>query len=289
MVVKKSSSEVLQRFDKSFKWTFLHALFAVTNKINKSDIKATLRALHTSHPSLLRLLLVKDDDGDLPIHSAVRTGNIGHIQALVELADKSLPIDLKKMFEARNNMECTPLQLACDWKRYDIVELLLEICVREEFCEDVTGVPYVVAQSAEILYKALGKGNWKILGIFLNVFMKFMYDKRTIVQILNLPNKRDKATAWFYLMECSPDILRNVCELLEEYNLHLDDLHVDDYGSTMLHLAYRVNAQDKIHLLEEFKGDPEHKNERGYMACERAHTLDDAPLSKSSKVGRRYS
>ena len=215
------------------------------------------------------MLSAKNFDGENPVHSAVKTGNIKRLQLLLQLArKKDLPIPMKAILETKTKKGRTPLQVACNKKKYDIVEPFLEVCVEEGFCQDVTGVsaPNLSSRckSAKMLPEAIAKGSWEVLHIFLRVLRKSNYDTEAIIQILNLPDEKG-VSPWFYLMECDTDVLRKVCEILRDYDIALDDLEADKYRSTMLHLAYRANCTERVTILEEFGSDPNHKNTRGYI------------------------
>ena len=269
--------------DQAWRWSFLHALFAVKDDINE-DIRDILIHLHRYNPGLLNLLVIKDIDGDTPMHSVIKTGNTKRLRVLLDqLKSWDDLILIEVILETKNNEGYTPLLLACVERRHKMVESLLEVCIREGFCQDVTGVA-IQSVSAKMLPEALAKGNWKILEIFLRVLKKFNYPPEEMIKILNLPNEKGERT-WCLQMECDAHALKKTCRVLSssEYDICLDELHTDEYGSTMLHVAYRTNCSKKIAILIEFGCDLKHINYKKWMACERSHTLHKTCMTQQAQ------
>ena len=284
--LRKSPREQLKRRDKAWRWTFLHALFAVNDDID-DEIKAVLTDIYCNNPDLLNLLTAKDLDGDTPIHSVIKTGKTTRLCVLLDLVKQWHNTNLSKIIlETNNNHGYDPLQLACVKRRYEMVELLLEVCIRERFCQDVTGVA-TQPVPAKMLTKALANGDWNILDIFLRVLKKLNYSSE---QMLNLLDEKSERT-WYLLMECDVKVLRETCKLLSssEYNICLDKLHTDKYGSTMLHMAYRTDSAEKIKVLEDLGCKPDHMNTRKYKAWERSHMLRKKAQVASATAAKRRS
>ena len=233
-------------------------------------------------------MAAKDIHGDTPIHSAVKTGNTRQLEVLVKLAEDHLPIPLKTILETSNKEGRTPLQVASDQRKYNIVELLFGICAEKGYCQDVTGVTprsdsASIVRSAKLLPEALAKGNCKVLDIFVRVLYGLNYSKKSILHILNLPD-REGLTAWVHLMDSHDTcVLKEACEILQSHGLHLDKLHVDTYDSTMLHLAYRADCKEKITILEDCGSSPNCKNRRGFRACERTHKLKTSSTTQQAE------
>ena len=265
----------------------MHALFAVKDDIG-DQVRAVLTYIHHNNPGWMSQLAAKNIHGETPMHTAIKSGNTNILHIFLDLVNSwHLSGLLKVILETKNNHGYTPLQLSCVMRRYEMFEFLLEVCIRDGLCQDVTGVAaqLAVTASAKLLPEALAKGDWKILDIFLKVLQRLNYSPEEMIKILNLPNEKGERT-WSLLMECDIYALQKVCQILysSDYNIHLDDLHTDEYGSTMLHLAFRTNYAEKIAILKECECDPNRVNSRGYMACERSHTLHKTHTTQTQPV-----
>ena len=238
-------------------------------EIQEAEIcKQVLTAL--KQRGYLSLYAAKDRDGDTPLHSVVKTGDVNRLYILLDLLPPKL---IRNILEMPNKLGQTPLKVAFDQEEWKTLELLLEYCIKNGLCSNLTGVGENLPASKTLLHHAMDKGCSQFVETYFDVTTRNGYGKPGL-----LVYDENGRTPWFYLMNHKDSkILGSILDTLKKHNIGVNELITDKFSqSTMLHLAYRKQHQDCIQLLEEAGADPKKKDMRGLRADQRDHLIESS-------------
>ena len=273
-IIAAESPNLLKQKDQKNAWRMTHASVALRVRTDSSDreiqeaeiCKQVLTAL--KQRSYLSLYAAKDRDGDTPLHSVVKTGDVNRLKILL---DRLPPKLLRDVLEMTNKLGQTPLKISFEQEEWDMLEVLLDYCIKNGLCSNLTGVGENLPASKTLLHHAMDKGCSQFVETYFDVTTRnHEYGKPGL-----LVCDQNGRTPWFYLMNHKDSkILRSILCTLQKHKININELITDKFSrSTMLHLAYRKQHQECIRLLIEAGADPERQDMRGLRAEERDHLI----------------
>ena len=217
-----------------------------------------------------KLMFVEDNDGDIPLHSAVQCK-----------ADQSTVFffatacgQIHSILLAQNSKKQTPLEVAFELCHWPGVEVLLRLSIEKNVLTYLTGIKIGVPQSETLLHEAFDSGYIRYFQILLNVCKNLEVPKQEVMKALLLGDARGK-TAWYYLMSRNKySEIELALSLLshEPYEADVNSLYTDTLTkSSLLHEASWINDKECIALLKKYT--TESIDSRGVKPYQRIHQL----------------
>ena len=268
--VRCQPARLLRQKDQSTGWKITQALFGMpADEIDLEECRLVLEVL--KERKLIGVCAGKDRDGDTTLNTAVKTGDENRLKVLL---DQLPPTLLNKILETPNKQCKTPLQLAFDRRNWPVLQTILELCVKNRLCSQLTGIGENLTANT-LLHQAMDKGECHFLGIYLDTTSE---NPDCGVPGLLVCDETGQ-TPWSYLMNhCNHQFLEDTLRVLNRHKVDVNELITDKNSrSTMLHLAYRKNCLSCINLLENAGAKPEKKDKRGFRADQRNHTASSRP------------
>ena len=269
--------EKLNYRDRRFRYTIVHALLASNNfKLCKECLSLF------KNGRAKELFPAKDKEGDMPIHSAIRS----HVDPCIittflkatESVDPTLNLKKTILTSMNNKGEC-PLKFACTLHDWSIVEVLLQECIRCDVLSELTGIGCNQKSSCKtLLRKAMKCGDINYLEIYLKVCRDQLHlSTEKILAGMLIPDQKNR-TPWFYFLAIESHKINKAVDLLEKYGISLNKLfcEVDEAGDPkvfMLHEATRQEKEEVITLLCDHGVETDKKDGNGLTAKQRSRKI----------------
>ena len=251
-------------------WRVTHAAAALRGRNAAKIFLQVFDCLEKT--SYLTLFSAKDRDGDTPLHSVVKTGDLKRLNILL---DRLPPKMLNSTLEMTNNHGQCPLKVAFDQQEWEMLERLLEYCIQNTLCCNLTGIGrHNLRASKTLLHRAMNMGCSRFVMIYFDIIARNLNDGRLGIDLLVCDKKG--RTPWYHLMNHKdPKILQSVLRVLKQHNIDINELVTDKSSrSTMLHIAYRKKRPECIKLLLDAGADPGREDARGLRADQRDHWIE---------------
>ena len=215
------------------------------------------------------LMFAKDNDGDIPLHSAVRSKADQDTVYLFATACNHT----QTVLMTRNKKIQTPLELAFELCHWPGVEELLTLSIQNNESTYLTGVYAGVPQSKTFLHEAFESGHTDYFRILLDVCKYLEISKTVVMAAIRLGDARGN-TAWYYLMSRNKySEIEQVLSLLGKYQIDINELYTDTQTySSLLHEASRIHDKECIALLKKYNAT-ESIDSRGVKPYQRIHQL----------------
>ena len=240
---------------------------------------------------LLSQLGAKDSDGDTPLSSMIRTGNVD--SECIALLLQQIPSYTKHMLQSRNKKGETPIERAFDLQEWDAVGLLLKECIQNKILPELTGIGAEVPNVKTLLHKAFERKNVEYLQIYLAVCRECNVKPGLLVQT------KKGHTPWQYFLMSHKNLtlMQRALDTLVEFGVNINTLYIDTASrASLLHEAYRRNNEVLVNCLVEAGADREVKDARGLKPSDRKRAVDievvlaiqpENPLVHSTKSSRK--
>ena len=235
---------MLPYVDKLFGGNIVHQIARSSSSFRFDTIKKILDYVCIEGHG--ELIFAKDNDGDIPLHSAIRSkADQSTILLFATACSHTHSILL-----VQNNKRQTPLELTfalCHWPG---VEVLLMLSVQYNVLTFLTGIRAGVPQSETLLHEAFESGHIDYFQILLDVCKNL---NESLMRALLFPDEKGN-TPWYYLMSRNKyDEIEQVLSLLNKYQIDVNLLYTDTQTkSTLLHEASRIDDKQCITLLKKY-------------------------------------
>ena len=272
-----------QRDKSKFRWTFLHAVCSSRLPLNICrNVFAVLR-----QKCLISQIGAKDSDGDTPLSSMIRSGEVDGER--IALLLQQVPSYMKHMLQNRNKKGETPIERAFDMQEWEAVGILLKECIVNKILPELTGIGKEVPNSKTLLHKAFERKEVEYLRIYLRVCRECNVKPGLLV-----PTKKGRTPWWFFLMNHKDlTLMRKALDILVEFDVDINELYIDAGSHAyLLHEAYRRNNTDLVKCLRNAGADEEATDSRGLKPADRQRAVDledVAPLLAHQSVKRSRS
>ncbi len=224
------------------------------------------------------LLIEKDCDGDLPVHSAVNSMAKRKMIALFVQGDAEQE---KTILSTKNYQGKTPIELAFDKRHNSAIELLYNLCVKHNILQNLTGFEQSRTKCTTILHTVFDRDDtsyWsKFLSVVINACKRVAQDILPTITVLDQRN----CTPFYYMMNCMHPKhhykladFKKVLRLLKYNGIDVNFVFTDSMKRTMLHEARRNhhNACSNILFRYGHKSDVEDIN--GIKPSQRDHHIN---------------
>ena len=219
-------------------------------------------------------LCTKDNDGDIPLQSAINSGAGADVIRLILTVAPDLT---KRMLCSSNKKGETPLQAAFEQREWCAVEVILEFCIKNNVLSHLTGVQPQAEYNNTLLHRAFKRGYVEYLEILLKVCCACNVEILPVLLILNKESRKE--TAWYHLANRSAVEQKKALSLVKCYDIDVNQLYLDpDTGSTLLHKAYRRNNKETVVLLKQYNANENQKDHRGLLPRERTRSGADPEI-----------
>ena len=279
--VKKLRSDDLKRLyaarircrDRNFGWTATHGIAGASPSFRINTMLKFFEYLKNER--LEEQLCTKDNEGDIPLQSAINSGAGAEVVRLILTVAPDLT---KRMLCSSNNKGDTPLQTAFEQREWCAVEVILEFCIQNNVLSHLTGVKPQAEYNNTLLHRAFKRGYVEYLGILLEVCRARNVEILPVLLVLN----KKKETAWYHLANRSAVEQKKALSLVKDYNIDVNQLYLDpDTRSTLLHKAYRRNNKETVVLLKQYNANEDQVDRRGLLPRERTRSLSLQSASRS--------
>lgn len=267
--------------DSRFRYSLVHALMA--GDIEESVVIQCFNVLRKN--SLISLITAKDKEGDTPLHSAIRSGTKPELIKLLMNAISGMKTKRRLLIEPNKRGEL-PIVNAFNLRRWPIVEVLLEECIKCRLLPELTGVGGDVASSKRktLLLKAMKRGFIRYLKIYLEVCRKCI--NAVPVKAMLVPDKTGH-TPWYYFLSLDEDLIKEGLGYLKEYEVDINKLLCDHTGRTsLLHEAFRRDTNEVCKLLLEYGANEDQLDAHNLSPPQRKRVLSFQYSSPTSPVHR---
>ena len=259
--------------DTTFRWTASHGIAGASPSFRIDTMLKFFEYLKSEQ--LEKQLCTKDNEGDIPLQSAINSGAGAEVIRLILTVAPDLT---KIMLCSSNKKENTPLQTAFEQGEWCAVEVMLEFCIKNNVLSHLTGVHPQAEYNNTLLHRAFKRGYVKYLKILLKVCRVHNVEILPVLLVLN----KKKETPWYHLANRNVNEQQSALSLVKHYGIDVNQLYLDlDTGSTLLHKAYRRNNKKTVNMLKQYKASEDQVDRRGLLPRERARTFISLSASRS--------
>lgn len=234
---------------------------------------------------LISQIGAKDSDGDTPLSSMIRTGDVDGDR--IALLLQQVPSYTKHMLQNRNKKGETPIERAFDMQEWEAVGILLKECIQNRILPELTGIGKQATNSKTLLHKAFERKELEYLRIYLRVCRECNVKPGLLV-----PTRKGRTPWWFFLMNHKDlTLMRKALDILVEFEVDINELYIDAASHAyLLHEAYRRNNTELVDCLRSAGANEEAKDARGLKPADRKRAVDlenvAALLARPSEVKR---
>lgn len=268
--------KLLKMRDSRFRYTIVHAL--VAGNIDEEVVRQIFYILRKM--SLISLITAKDKEGDTPLHSAIRSGTKPELIRLLMNTVPGVKTKRRLLLEPNKRGEL-PIVNAFSLRRWPIVEVLLEECIKCQVLPELTGIDLnsTSKTTSTLLVKAMKRGFTDYLDIFLKVCRKSM---NTIpMKALLLPDKKGR-TAWYHFLSLEVQDIKEGLAHLKRHKVDINKLLCDPARRVgLLHEAFRRDNRVVIDALTDYGARRDQLDADNLLPLQRRRvfSLDSTPTS----------
>ncbi len=257
----------------SYGWTASHGIAGTSATLRIETITKFFSFLKKK--GLTKQLCTQDNDGDIPLQSAIRSGSSSDVIKLILMVD---PNQTKNTLCSENRKGKQPLLTAFEQKHKDTIEVILNFCIENKVLGRLTGLQ--VSEGNTLLHRAFKRGYIEYFDVLLKVCKSQNISPQ---QVIKSHDKKGE-TPWYHLVLLKVKKFKKVIALLVANNIDVNELYTDpSKKSTMLHEAVRRNKSDFVTILES-GGAKKQKDCHGSYPSDRNRCIDspETPRRKPS-------
>ncbi|XP_064407131.1 uncharacterized protein LOC135351978 isoform X3 [Halichondria panicea] len=249
---KEVYGELLHKRDRLFNGTATHGLARSCGPCSSFTQFEDMKKIVSEMPK--EQLIDKDDDGDLPVHSALNSMAKQNMIALFVQGDS----EEKTILSTKNHQGKTPIELAVDNLHNSAIELLYNLCVKHNILPGLTGFEQSGSAST-ILHTVFCRDDTLYWSNFLSVVINACKRAaRDILPTITVLDERN-CTPFYYLMNCmNPNHhyklagFEKVLVLLRDNEIDVNAVVIDSKKRTMLHAARRKHHDKCSEMLSRY-------------------------------------